>query len=255
VCTNICCAENQRHARSNSISRTRQFSLASEYRPWSRSCKIEIMINFSRRRPTTAGFKVWLRGSLCDGCKTLQQGHRRLCMSITPGAWLSRTPPHWWRLIRTLSRQLDSLPVLTPQTWFFFAKHSTIKYAHTYTHTLTPMNARVHTLPLWGRLHRRTDPAGLEIDEVTTGALMSTGTLSPTEEYSALMRHQNIKSGIWTLVGWGCNCPPNHPTIRWFSSRNMIYYYTSTRSMIWKTGAIRGLCGIRRKITRNTWCG
>jgi hypothetical protein len=32
--------------------------------------------------------------------------------------------------------------------FFFFAKQITIKDAHTYGHTLTPMNAHTHTLPL-----------------------------------------------------------------------------------------------------------
>jgi hypothetical protein len=31
---------------------------------------------------------------------------------------------------------------------FLFAKHSTIKDARTYAHTLTPINAHTHTLPL-----------------------------------------------------------------------------------------------------------
>jgi hypothetical protein len=46
------------------------------------------------------------------------------------------------------------------------------------------------------KLRRRTDLAVLEINEVTTGASLLTGTPPPTEEYSAFMRHQIIKFGI-----------------------------------------------------------
>jgi hypothetical protein len=41
-------------------------------------------------------------------------------------------------------------------------------------------------------LHRKTDPAGLQINEVTTGASLSTGTLPPIEKYSAFIRHQSV---------------------------------------------------------------
>jgi hypothetical protein len=39
----------------------------------------------------------------------------------------------------------------------------------------------------------------------------------PLKEYSTFMRHTNVKPEVWTLVGWGYNHPPNHPTSGWFS--------------------------------------
>jgi hypothetical protein len=66
---------------------------------------------------------------------------------------------------------------------FFFAKRSTIKDAHTYAHTLTPMNGRTHptSMSISNRRRRRTDPTGLEIDEVTMYTSLLTGTSPPTE--------------------------------------------------------------------------
>jgi hypothetical protein len=46
---------------------------------------------------------------------------------------------------------------------------------------LTPMNTRTHTLSPWAPLKNWVGLANLEINEVTTGALLSTGT-SPTTE-------------------------------------------------------------------------
>jgi hypothetical protein len=51
-------------------------------------------------------------------------------------------------------------------------------------------------VPLWVPLRDRVQklcPAGLEIDEVIVGALLSTETLPPTEKKSAFMRHQSVK--------------------------------------------------------------
>jgi hypothetical protein len=59
------------------------------------------------------------------------------------------------------------------------------------------MNARRHpTLVPPRDCIEETDETGFEIDEVTTGASLSTGTSPPTEEYSAFMRHQSVKFGI-----------------------------------------------------------
>ena len=69
--------------------------------------------------------------------------------------------------------------------WYFlliFFWDYTVQLRHsqcTHTHTHTPMNTRTQTLPLWAS--SKTEPKILEIDEVTTGASLSTGT-SPTTE-------------------------------------------------------------------------
>jgi hypothetical protein len=47
---------------------------------------------------------------------------------------------------RPAAGRLD--PVYAASSLPFFAKHSTIKDPHTYVHTLTPMNAHTHILPL-----------------------------------------------------------------------------------------------------------
>ena len=48
-------------------------------------------------------------------------------------------------------------------------------------HTLTPMNARTHILPLLAPPKDKAGWLSLEIDEVTTGAWLSTGMSPPTE--------------------------------------------------------------------------
>jgi hypothetical protein len=45
----------------------------------------------------------------------------------------------WCNIYCDIWRQVDS---------FFFEKHSTNASAHIHAHTLTPMNAHTHTLPL-----------------------------------------------------------------------------------------------------------
>ena len=40
------------------------------------------------------------------------------------------------------------------------------------------------------------DPTGLELDEVTTGASLSTGTSPPTEEYSAFYATHSVKPEV-----------------------------------------------------------
>jgi len=48
------------------------------------------------------------------------------------------------------------------------------------------MNARMHTLPLWAPPKNQVGPANLEIDEVTTGASLSTDMSPTTESIAAL---------------------------------------------------------------------
>jgi len=69
---------------------------------------------------------------------------------------------------------------------FFFCE--TQLHADVYIHerTLTPMNARTYTLPLWAPTKNRIGPANLEFDKVTTGASLSTDTSPTTERNSAV---------------------------------------------------------------------
>jgi hypothetical protein len=52
----------------------------------------------------------------------------------------------------------------------------------------------------------------------------------PLKGYSAFMRHTDVKYGVWTLVGWGYNHPPNRPTSGWFS---IMWYIRWPQICIW----------------------
>jgi hypothetical protein len=52
----------------------------------------------------------------------------------------------------------------------------------------------------------------------------------PLKGYSAFMRHTDVKPGVWTLVGWGYNHPPNRRTSGWFS---IMWYIRWPRICIW----------------------
>jgi hypothetical protein len=93
---------------------------------------------------------------------------------------------------------VSSMSFCRSRKWcfFFFEKHSTNSSAHIHAHTLNPMNARTHTLSLlWS------SGLSLEIDEVTTGALLLMETSPPTERIFCLMRHIDVKPRVWTLLG------------------------------------------------------
>jgi hypothetical protein len=49
----------------------------------------------------------------------------------------------------------------------------------------------------------------------------------PLNEYSSFMRHTYVKPRIWTLVSWGYNQPPSHPTSGWFSMYTHFYHTTN----------------------------
>jgi hypothetical protein len=90
--------------------------------------------------------------------------------------------------------------------FFFFEKHSTNANAHIHAHTLTPMNAHMHTLPLWAPPKDWAGRSGLEIDEVTTGASLSTGTSSPTERIFRLYKTHRCQT--WGLNSGGLGVQP-----------------------------------------------
>jgi hypothetical protein len=68
----------------------------------------------------------------------------------------------------------------------FFLRDLVNADAHIYERTLTSMNVRTHTLPLWAPLKNWVGPANLEIDEVTTGASLSMDKSSTTERITPL---------------------------------------------------------------------
>jgi hypothetical protein len=90
--------------------------------------------------------------------------------------------------------------------FFVVAKHSI-----TQTLIRSPLWTYAHTPCLYEdlrRLSRETDPVNLEIDEVTTGSSLSTETSSSTKRIIHLFtRHQNVKPGVWSLVGSGGATP------------------------------------------------
>jgi hypothetical protein len=78
-----------------------------------------------------------------------------------------------------LERSLAYRERLTEVCLYFFQKLSTNEHVHIHALTLTSINAHTHTpMSIFGRLAGELD---LEIDEVITGASLSTETSSPTE--------------------------------------------------------------------------
>jgi len=71
-------------------------------------------------------------------------------------------------------------------TWFFLRDPITDTDAHIQERTPTPINARMQPLPLWAPPKNQVGPANLEIEEVTTGASLSTSTLPTTESIALL---------------------------------------------------------------------
>jgi hypothetical protein len=76
---------------------------------------------------------------------------------------------------------------------FFLRNPVTDADAHKHERILTPMNTYTHTLSLGAPPKNRVGPANLEIDEVTTGASLSTSTSSTTESIASLNPKINPK--------------------------------------------------------------
>jgi hypothetical protein len=70
--------------------------------------------------------------------------------------------------------------------------------------------------------------SGLEIDEVTTCVSLSTRMSRPTERIFCFMRNTYVKLVVRTLMDWGYNHPPNHPSSDLFSWW-IIFGYWKTR--------------------------
>jgi hypothetical protein len=84
-----------------------------------------------------------------------------------------------WKNKKNINLNVRILYTLHMISYNFFARprrrrsHTQACDAHIHKHTLTPINARTHTLPLRAPLKNRVGPTNLEIDEVTTGTSMS----------------------------------------------------------------------------------
>jgi hypothetical protein len=70
-----------------------------------------------------------------------------------------------------------------------------------------------HTRTLYPYEHlRKTKPADrvLRLTKSPRASRYRRERRLPLKEYSAFMRHIDVKPEVWTLVGWGYNHPPNH---------------------------------------------
>jgi hypothetical protein len=91
-------------------------------------------------------------------------------------------------LAKRSSIHLDGVPLNTP----LLRTHSCTSYSYE---------------NIWENESKKTVP-GLKIDEITTNDSLSTECHLPPNNIHFFVRHQSVKPRIWTLVGWGCHCPP-----------------------------------------------
>jgi hypothetical protein len=120
-----------------------------------------------------------------------------------------------------LSKNLETGMIPASQVFFLETQY---KRKRSYTRAYTHLYERTHAHPIpmstferlsrrigswdWRSHHRR-----LAID----------GNVASLKEYSAIIRHTHVKPGVWSLMGWGYNYPPNHSTSGWFSSKSSLY--------------------------------
>jgi hypothetical protein len=103
-------------------------------------------------------------------------------------------------------------------TYVFFLKNTVQTQSLTYTRIHSPLWPHTRTPSPYEHLWK-TDPADrvLKLMKSPQAPRYRRERRLSLKEYSAFMRHTHVKPGVWTLVGWGYNHPPNHPTSGWFS--------------------------------------
>jgi hypothetical protein len=101
---------------------------------------------------------------------------------------------------------------------FFFLRNTVQTQALIYTRIHSPLWTHTRTPYLYEHL-RKTESADrvLRLTKSPRAPRYRREHRLPLKEYSAFMRHTDVKPGVWTLAGWGYNHPPNHPTSGWFS--------------------------------------
>jgi hypothetical protein len=100
----------------------------------------------------------------------------------------------------------------------FFLRNTVQTQALIYTRIHSPLWTHTRTPYPYEHL-RKTEPTDrvLRLTKSPRAPRYRRECRLPLKEYSAFMRHTDVKPGVWTLVGWGYNHPPNHPTTGWFS--------------------------------------